>query len=139
MRMWMIPPELMCQKHRVGEHGEIHKHRHNFLKHHSIAGRISPIVQIEPQSMKKRHDELAVTLKNHNSPYELPDLSYLPLEHRFATVNGFESLRELCKRCPDCRKLIEESLTIEQINNHFAKLSDEELENNLSAAGWKQK
>lgn len=112
MRMWMIPPELMCSKHRVGEHGEIHKHRHNFIKHHSIAGRISPITQIEPEAMKIRHDELAATLKNHNSPYELPDLSYLPLEHRFATVSGLESLRELYKRCPDCRALIEAEILL---------------------------
>ena len=109
MRMWMIDPNLMCQKHRLGEHGEIHKHRHNFLKHHSIAGRISPVVQIEPESMSYRHDELAKTLKNHKSPYELPSLGHLPIEQRTAKVNQDESIIELCKRCPDCRALIEKS------------------------------
>ena len=108
MRMWMVDPALMCQKHRVGEHGEIHKHRHNFEKHHSIAGRVSPIIQIEPEAMKRRHDELAATLKNHKSPYEMPDLSYLPVEYREAKVDLCESMAELCRRCPDCRKLINE-------------------------------
>lgn len=106
MRMWMADPSLMCSKHRVGEHGEIHKHRHNFLKHHSIKGRVSPVVQIEPESMKARHDELAVTLNNHKSPYEMPDLSHLPIEQRIARVDQEESIRELCRRCPECKKLI---------------------------------
>jgi len=106
MRMWMVNPELMCSKHRTGEHGEIHKHKHNFEKRHSISGRVSPLVQIEPESMRIRHDELAATLKNHKSPYEMPDISYLPKEERSAKVDQDESLRELCKRCLDCRKLI---------------------------------
>lgn len=65
MRMWMLPPEMMCMKHIVGEHGEIHKHLHNFEKKHNLSGRISPIVQISPYLMKQRHDELVAYLKNH--------------------------------------------------------------------------
>lgn len=109
MRMWMIDPALMCPQHRTGEHGEIHKHRHNFVKQHSIVGRVSPVVLIEPEAMARRHDELATTLKNHQSPYELPNLEYLPAAHREAKVDQAESLRELCRRCPACRKLIEEA------------------------------
>ncbi|MFW6247177.1 MAG: hypothetical protein ACOC22_03345 [bacterium] len=30
--MWGINPELLCKKHLLGEHGEIHKHRYNFVK-----------------------------------------------------------------------------------------------------------
>lgn len=103
MRMWMINPEMMCKKHIVGEHGEIHKHKHNFEKQHSIKGRIG---QIEPKIMKKRHDELAKFLKNHNSPYEIPDLSYLSEEERNSQVDKKESIKELKRRCPDCREII---------------------------------
>lgn len=107
MRMWMVDPTLMCRKHLLGEHFEIHKHRHNFEKRHSIAGRVSgEVIQVEPEAMKRRHDELAATLKSHRSPYGMPDLSYLPVEHREAKVDQEESVRELLRRCPDCRKLI---------------------------------
>lgn len=106
MRMRMLPPHLMCRMHLQGEHYEIHLHRHNFVKRHSIAGRISPVVQIEPANMKIRHDELAAEMirrgGNHNSPYELPDLSYLPDEQRFARVDIDESIRDLRARCPRC-------------------------------------
>jgi len=50
MRMWMIDPSLLCRKHLLGEHNEIHKHRHNFEKHHSVTGRIYPIVLIDLES-----------------------------------------------------------------------------------------
>ena len=76
----------MCKQHIQGEHYEIHLHRHNFVKKHSISGRIKPIVQIEPLSMKKRHDELAKYM-NHKSPYVLPDLSHLSKEELNAKVN----------------------------------------------------
>ena len=72
----MIDPILLCNQHLLGEHGEIHKHRHNFVKGHSILGRKG---QIEPASMSQRHDELAIEMvkrgMNHKSPYVQPDLS----------------------------------------------------------------
>lgn len=103
----MVSPHLMCSKHRTGEHGEIHKHRHNFVKGHSIRGRVEETVQVEPEAMERRHDELAVTLKNHRSPYELPSLDYLPSEHRYARVDVEESMAELRRRCPQCREIID--------------------------------
>lgn len=113
MRQWMIDPKLLCRKHLLGEHGEIHKHRHSFVKHHSIAGRLSPVVQIEPASMKRRHDELTAEMLrrgyNHQSPYEQPDLSYLLQEQREAKVDTVVSMADLYERCPECRARIERS------------------------------
>ena len=108
MRMWMIDPKLMCIQHINGEHNEIHKHRHNFVNKDSIKGRIIPVVQIEPQSMKKRHDELANFL-NHKSEYEQPDVSYLPKKFQEAKVDINESIKELKRRCPECRRIIEKN------------------------------
>lgn len=102
--MWMVDPRLMCIQHIIGEHGEIHKHRHNFVKRHSITGRITPVVQIEPLTMKKRHDELARFLKNHHSSYSLPDLSYLPENEVNAKVDVQASLKDLHARCSKCRE-----------------------------------
>lgn len=108
MRMWTIDPKLLCQTHLFGEHFEIHLHRHNFVKRHSILGRVYPIVFIEPQNMKLRHDELVKEIlargKNHNSPYELPDLSHLPDNQRYAKVDLSYNLSDLFDRCSDCHK-----------------------------------
>lgn len=112
MRMWMINPKLLCKKHLLGEHGEIHKHRHNFIKHHGIHGRIFPIVQIEPSSMKLRHDNLAAEMLrrgyNHQSPYEQPDISYLQNSERYVKVDLEYNIKDLSDRCLDCGKLIDE-------------------------------
>lgn len=109
----MVDPKLLCRNHLLGEHNELHKHRHNFVKHHKIDGRISPIVLIEPTSMKTRHDQLVDEMLrrgyNHESPYELPDLSYLPDVQVNAKVNIEHNLHDLMNRCPQCRQLIKEN------------------------------
>lgn len=111
MRMWGLDPVCLCRKHLLGEHSEIHKHRHNFVKHHKITKRISPIVQIEPENMQRRHDALAVEMVrrryNHESPYEQPDLSYLLKSERYATISIQNSILDLSSRCPDCKARIE--------------------------------
>jgi hypothetical protein len=108
--MWMIDPKYLCRKHLLGEHGEIHKHRHNFVKNHRISGRIFPVVTIEPISMEKRHDKLAKEMLkrgyNHQSPYYQPDLTLYKKEEIDVKVNLEESKKELQKRCSECRKKI---------------------------------
>lgn len=104
MRMWMIDPELLCRKHLLGEHGEIHKFRHSFVKQHKMAGRMG---QIEPAKMESRHDELAVEMLKrgykHQSPYEQPDVSHLPE----MVVDKQVSLADLYQRCSDCKERID--------------------------------
>ena len=110
MRMWMLDPACLCQKHLLGEHGEIHKHRHNFVKKHSIAGRRG---QIEPQSMQVRHDALSAEMArrgyNHRSPYTQPDLSAYDLDG--FTVDVSEAERDLAGRCVECRERLKHRRT----------------------------
>jgi hypothetical protein len=110
MRLWMIDPKLLCNQHLLGEHSEIHKHRHIFVKHFSITGRIFPIVQIEPASMENRHNELVIEMQrrgfNHNSPYTQPHISYLPVEQQNAKVDLDYNLKDLCNRCEKCKEKI---------------------------------
>lgn len=117
----MIDPKLLCNKHLLGEHGEIHKHKHNFEKKHKIDGRLNPIVQIEPNSMKVRHDELCKEMEfrkmNHNSPYDMPDLNYLSDEHRYAKVDLNISIVDLCNRCDECNLKILDKVDMEIINS----------------------
>jgi hypothetical protein len=104
----MLPPKFLCKNHLLGEHSEIHKHKHNFIKKHSVSGRIKPIVLIEPSNMKLRHDELVIEMISrgykHNSPYEQPDISYLPREELTAKVNTQYNILDLYLRCEKCRE-----------------------------------
>ena len=110
MRMWGIDPKLLCRNHLLGEHNEIHKHRHNFVKKHNITKRINPVVQIEPENMKKRHDEISEEMTNrgynHKSPYEQPNLSHLKPEERYAKIDLNISIIDLTQRCTECTKRI---------------------------------
>ena len=104
--MWMIDPQLLCRKHLLGEHGELHKHKHNFEKQHKMAGRAG---QIFPAPMQVRHDELALEMVRrgykHESPYIQPDVSYLGDMLKIKPdVQANE--RDLCVRCEECRLLI---------------------------------
>ena len=105
----MIDPRLLCRKHLLGEHGEIHKHRHNFVKKHRISGRLFPVVQIEPLSMETRHNQLADEMTrrgyNHASPYMMPDISHLSSDEMNARVDIKKSIMDLYDRCQDCKKL----------------------------------
>jgi len=107
MRMWMINPKILCRQHLLGEHSEIHKHRHNFIKKHSINKRIQ-LGQIEPASMSIRHDELVIEMLNrgynHKSDYEMPDLSYLNEHQRYFIVDRNMALKDLLNRCEECNK-----------------------------------
>lgn len=105
--MWMVDPKIMCRKHLLGEHGELHKFLHNWKKQHRVDKRISPVVQIEPLSYKQRHDKLANEMLrrgyNHNSPLEQPDFSYLPIEQQNAKVSIEIALADLINRCEECK------------------------------------
>jgi len=107
MRMWMVNPKILCRKHLLGEHGELHKFIPSFKKHRSVAGRIG---QIELSKYKIRHDDLAEEMLNrgykHQSPLNPPDFTYLPQEHYEATVDIKKSLQDLCTRCSECKKNI---------------------------------
>lgn len=105
MRMWMLPPRLLCRQHLLGEHAEIHKFRPSFEKRHDMTRRIE-LEQIEPRSMKRRHDVLVEEILrrgyNHDSPYELPDLSYIDPELLDVSVSRLSALFDLLARCDDC-------------------------------------
>ena len=103
MRMWMVEPDKMCRQHLLGEHVEIHKFRHNFVKKHNMLKRIE-LNQIEPYSMEERHDRLVSEMLrrgyNHKSPYFQPDVTYLPNNK----INVEKSYQDLLERCEECRK-----------------------------------
>ncbi|MGE5436411.1 MAG: pyrimidine dimer DNA glycosylase/endonuclease V [Syntrophothermus sp.] len=104
----MVNPELMCDKHLLGEHGELHKFLHNWQKQQTMTKRILDNA-IEPKSYKKRHDQLAAELLrrnfNHQSPIEQPDFSYLPVEEQNFIIDVNNNYLRLVERCEKCRKM----------------------------------
>lgn len=102
-RMWMINPRMLCRKHLLEEHGDIHKHRHNFVKKHNMSGRKG---QIFPLLMKERHDLLAEEMLRrgyeHESPYEQPDVSYLPGDVLTCIPDIDWNIKDLSSRCDEC-------------------------------------
>lgn len=108
MRMWMLPPKLLCQKHLLGEHGELHKFIPTFRKGYSVDKRFAPVVQIQFKGYRRRHNELADEMirrgMNHKSPLpELPDFRMHYSQYYDKKVDVVFNLRDLVTRCSDCR------------------------------------
>jgi hypothetical protein len=107
MRMWMINPAIMCNKHLLGEHVECHMLVGHIQRKRQITNYIR-LNLLQPKSLRKRHDQLALEMAErgmlHKSPLPRFDLSYLPEEHRIYNINKDESFTELLKRCSRCRE-----------------------------------
>ena len=102
MRQWLVNPRLMCRKHLLGEHVEHHMFVGTLNKGISIKGYLEKGL-LETHSLIKRHNELVKEMKkrgfNHNSP--LPKFQKV----RKGKINVSENLKELRKRCEECRRL----------------------------------
>ena len=100
----MLPPSIMCRKHLLGEHVEMHMLVGTLQKGISVQGYIDNQL-VELEHIRARHDELVEEMikrgYNHKSP--LPDYP----EVGGGVVDREENLRDLANRCPDCRERIE--------------------------------
>jgi hypothetical protein len=100
--MWNIPPEVMCNKHLLGEHVEMHLIVGTILKGKSIKGYIEKGL-VETDNIRKRHDELVHEMifhrqMNHNSP--LPEFT---TEEAGNVADNWDLL---ASRCPRCKRLM---------------------------------
>jgi hypothetical protein len=63
---------------------------------------------LEPKSLAQRHNVLASQMRarsmSHKSPLPRFSISYLPKAQRDYKVDVEKSLKDLIKRCPNCRK-----------------------------------
>ena len=112
MRMWMVPFELMCDKHLRGEHVEAHMFVGSIKKHINLSGFIQDGL-FDPEFLFSRHDDVAAEMVRrggkHKSPLELPSVSMWQKFLKGVTdvpcidveANGLE----LARRCPDCYDL----------------------------------
>lgn len=107
MRMWMIPPELLCRKHLLGEHVECHMVAGSLLKGRtaSIKG-LCDYSMLEPQHLAARHEALAKEIARRDMTHA-SDMPELPKEVPHGDVDVEESYYQLMKRCDDCRALMQ--------------------------------
>lgn len=109
-RMWMVNPKLLCRKHLLGEHMDIHKLEQAIRAGVSIKEMLDEQA-IQPSARYKRHDELVLEMKsrgyNHKSPLNKGNIRG-DLHHDLVGRGGIcfvdkmKSLRDLIIRCPEC-------------------------------------
>lgn len=105
MRQWNIDPTLMCRKHLLGEHVEMHMAKGSIEKNKSLNGFIKNGL-LNVGTIKLRHDILADEIKRRGYNHMSIMLTFNEGHPTFVVDNAKNKL-ELCNRCPDCRRLIE--------------------------------
>jgi len=116
MRMWMVDPKLMCRKHLLGEHVELHMIVGAINKGKSLEGFLVDNM-LEPVSIRGRHEAIAKEMArrgyNHKSPLPthqivLPTSILLKGKRILAIdiiIDRKAAWLELTNRCPECAKL----------------------------------
>lgn len=112
MRMWMVDPARMCDKHLLGEHVELHMFIGAMKRGTGMRGFLENNL-LEPLAMLGRHDaivdEMEKRCMRHKSPmtsYEVVHaLSMLTDDERRVKIDREAAHTELMNRCAKCRHL----------------------------------
>ncbi len=103
----MVNPKIMCRKHLLGEHVEIHMFASGLKRQIDMSGYLNNNL-LEPKSLKSRHQQLVKEMKDrgykHNSELKMDfNISYLNAL-KTKKVDVKKSKKELITRCKDCKK-----------------------------------
>jgi pyrimidine dimer DNA glycosylase len=102
MRMWMVPPSLMCRKHLLGEHLEVHMLVGSLRRGRSVQGFLDRGL-LEPQHVRSRHKALVAEMRRRGYKHASPLLKVrVKVDGR---VDVRRSARELSARCAECKAL----------------------------------
>ena len=114
MRMWMVNPKIMCDKHLLGEHVELHMFVGTIINGVDVTGYINKNL-LELKSVQSRHIELVEEIKRRGFKHEsfFPVISWDCVKEQYGSLYDKEidvkgSFKELIKRCPRCRQKAEE-------------------------------
>lgn len=102
MRMWMVPPEIMCREHLLGEHRELHTFIGTLRKGTSIKGYIEKGL-LEVHSIKERHEALVKEMTRRGYNHQTP-IEEIPNFKIAGRIDRAISLRTLISRCSRCAK-----------------------------------
>ena len=112
MRMWLVPPEVLCRNHLLGEHRELHALVGIIRSGKKLDGYVNNNL-IETDYIQRRHQLLAEEMTrrgyNHHSPLDYDDLED---ELRLGRVDDQANLVELRSRCHECRERIDQAATV---------------------------
>lgn len=103
--MWMVNPRILCRKHLLGEHVELHMFVGTLNKGLSIEGYLKNNL-LEIKSLFKRHQVLAKEMLkrgyNHKSPLVEKTWSQYPKNYLDIVVDREKALKNLLNRCSFC-------------------------------------
>lgn len=110
MRMWMIDPRLMCDRHLLVEHRGLHTLRHSFVQRHKTSNLILS-GYVDHTKLKERHDILALEILSrglkHDSKFDMPKIAYVK---EVPCVCIEKNLRDLSSLCAECALRIGEGV-----------------------------
>ncbi len=108
MRMWKIDPKILCRRHLLGAHLELHMFLDSFKKKRKVDGFLKNNL-LEPLSLKENHDEIVNEFLNrgyqHKTPldFDISQLSYLTSEQINVKIDPERSSNDLFSRCQECQ------------------------------------
>lgn len=99
MRMWNINPMILCRKHLLGEHLEMHMFVGTIKKGTSIKGYINNGL-VEVHNIIYRHDLLVIEMNRRNMNHKSP----IPIIELWTEgyVDILKNQEDLFKRCEEC-------------------------------------
>jgi hypothetical protein len=103
MRMWMVDPRKMCDRHLLGEHVEIHMCVGTLRRGRSVAGFLERGL-LELHNLHKRHQRLVREMQRRGMRHQSPLARIRP--KRAGRVDRHANLAELARRCAACRAAI---------------------------------
>jgi Pyrimidine dimer DNA glycosylase len=104
MRMWMVDPVVLCRSHLLGEHVECHMLRGSLLKGTSLAGFVDAGL-VDSRLLMRRHGDLAAEMRRRGYRHASPMPADFDRRAAPGRIDAAASLRELAKRCEECRRL----------------------------------
>ena len=106
MRMWMTDPAMMCRKHLLGEHVELHMASAWIARGRRIDGWVNNNC-LEPRAIARRHKALAREMMRRGYKHASPLAQPAVAKHQCPTarVDRDAAAKELRRRCLDCTRL----------------------------------
>ena len=101
--MWMVDPRIMCDRHLLGEHVEIHMCVGTLRRGRSVAGFLERGL-LELHNLYKRHQQLVREMERRGMRHRSPLARIRP--KRAGRVDRLANLEELARRCAACREAI---------------------------------
>lgn len=101
MRMWGVPPGMLCRRHLLGEHVEMHMFAGCISRGRCIEGYIRGGL-VDVGRIRERHDALAAEMVSrgyrHESPLDWPEGG----PRTGGSVDVDVNMLELSLRCSEC-------------------------------------